>query len=167
MVEATAQTSTAVSLNKAMFDRDELTTSVIVPVNEIGNMQRKFFDYILQKPKFKAIMPLTVDGSEKTHKRLIFEQRLVRNPDFKEYNADKKWPVESDYPVRLSYDNYGLQEVLKEVLPAGVDNIGGFETIGDIAHLNLNEKQLPFKSIIGQAILDKNPCLRTVVTKIG
>ena len=95
-------------LNKSLFDRDELTTSVIVPVNEIGNMQRKFFDYILQRPRFKAIMPHIVDGSDRTHKRLIFEQRLIGNPEFKDYNDLKKWTVEVDYPVRLSYDNYGL-----------------------------------------------------------
>jgi hypothetical protein len=33
-----------------------------------------------------------------------------------------------------------MQEVLKEVLPKEVEIIGGFETIGNIAHLNLNEK---------------------------
>ncbi len=39
--------------------------------------------------------------------------------------------------------------------------------IGHIAHLNLREDWLPFKHIIGQVILDKNPSLRTVVNKIG
>jgi hypothetical protein len=92
MVEA----NNANALNKALFNKQELTTSLIVPVNEIGNVQRKFHDYILQRPKFKAILPCDDD---KAHKRLIFEQRLVRNPDFKSFNAEKKWKVEPDYPV--------------------------------------------------------------------
>jgi tRNA G37 N-methylase Trm5 len=39
--------------------------------------------------------------------------------------------------------------VLKELLPSDVEIIGGFETIGDIAHLNLNEKQMAHKFTIG------------------
>lgn len=92
---------------------------------------------------------------------------MVRNPDFKEYNAVKQWTVEKDYQVELSYDNFTMHEVLKELMPKEVEIIGGFETIGNIAHLNLNEKQLQHKQTIGQVILDKNPCLKTVVTKIG
>jgi len=43
----------------------------------------------------------------------------------------------------------------------------GYETIGDIAHLNLSFKQLEHKHLIGQVVLDKNPSLRTVVAKLG
>ena len=45
--------------------------------------------------------------------------------------------------------------------------VGGFETVGDIAHLNLSEKQMPHKFAIGQVLLDKNPTLKKVVTKVG
>lgn len=34
-----------------------------------------------------------------------------------------------------------------------------------VAHLNLREQYLPYKNIIGQVILDKNPPLRTVINK--
>lgn len=67
----------------------------------------------------------------------------------------------------MTYDNYYAQEALKMLLPKGVDIVGGFETIGTIAHLNLNAGQMPYKKIIGQVLLEKNPCLKTVVTKIG
>ena len=39
--------------------------------------------------------------------------------------------------------------------------------MGDIAHMNLSKEQMPYKSIIGQVMLDKNSVLRSVVTKIG
>jgi tRNA (guanine37-N1)-methyltransferase len=42
-----------------------------------------------------------------------------------------------------------------------------FEIIGNIAHLNLREKFLPFKFLIGKIILDKNPSIKTVITKTG
>jgi len=40
-----------------------------------------------------------------------------------------------------------------------------YEIIGNIAHLNLREKFLPYKYLIGRIILDKNPNLKTVITK--
>ena len=52
------------------------------------------------------------------------------------------------------------------MLPEGIEIPGGFEQVGDIAHLNLSDEQLPHKKIIGQAILEKHP-LRTVITRIG
>lgn len=42
-----------------------------------------------------------------------------------------------------------------------------FEIIGNIAHLNLREKFLPYKFLIGKIILDKNPVIKTVITKTG
>jgi len=41
----------------------------------------------------------------------------------------------------------------------------GFETVGSIAHLNLRGSQLPYKHVIGQVLLDKNPKIKTVVNK--
>lgn len=43
-----------------------------------------------------------------------------------------------------------------------------FEAAGHIAHLNLREEALPYKYLIGKAILEKNrPRIRLVVNKIG
>ena len=63
--------------------------------------------------------------------------------------------------------NFLLGDVLKESLPEGLFIPSGFELIGDIAHLNLDEKQMEYRKIIGEAVLVKNPSLRSVVTKIG
>ena len=42
-------------------------------------------------------------------------------------------------PVKFSYENFTWQDVLKQSLPEGVEVPGGFETVGDIVHLNLAE----------------------------
>ena len=53
-------------------------------------------------------------------------------------------------------------------MPADIDEVpSGFETIGDIAHMNLTGRLLDYKFQIGQVVLDKNPIIRTVVTKVG
>jgi tRNA (guanine37-N1)-methyltransferase len=55
--------------------------------------------------------------------------------------------------IKLTYDNFTYIEVLRKVLP--LDEIpNSYELIGKIAHLNLREKFLPYKNIIGQLILD-------------
>lgn len=69
--------------------------------------------------------------------------------------------------MKLNYENFDYQEVLKEVLPAGVEITGGFEMIGTIVHLNLSDRQMPYRKIIGQVILEKNATVKTVVAKIG
>jgi hypothetical protein len=56
-------------------------------------------------------------------------------------------------------------EILRKILPDNVEVPTGFETIGHVAHLNLRPEHLPFKQIIGQVLLDKNPRLRTIVNK--
>ena len=47
----------------------------------------------------------------------------------------------------------------------GCEVPASFESVGHIAHANLRDDLLPFKSIIGQVLLDKNPSIRTVVNK--
>ncbi|VAH59142.1 unnamed protein product [Triticum turgidum subsp. durum] len=64
--------------------------------------------------------------------------------------------------------------VLEALLPEGIIIPAGFETVGHIAHLNLRDEHLPYKTLIAHVIfeyimvvLDKNkPKIQTVVNKI-
>jgi tRNA (guanine37-N1)-methyltransferase len=58
------------------------------------------------------------------------------------------------------------QEILQQILPAGIEIPKSFETIGHIAHLNLKEEHEPFKEAIGEVILLKNSSIKTVVNKV-
>lgn len=73
-----------------------------------------------------------------------------------------------DYTLNLDYSYWSADEILKSILPAEVhDEIpGSFTAVGHIAHMNLRDEYLPWKHIIGQVILDKNPSLSTVVNKL-
>jgi tRNA (guanine37-N1)-methyltransferase len=72
-----------------------------------------------------------------------------------------------DYNMRIGYDSMTVTEVLKHYLPEGTEIPSSFEAIGHIAHLNLRDPVLPFKYLVGQVILDKNPTIKTVVNKVG
>lgn len=87
--------------------------------------------------------------------------------------------------IRLPDTAYSLltvDQVLRRIMPTkdnGNDNgttsnpiieeiPSSFEIAGHIAHLNLREEALPYKYLIGKAILDKNgPKIKLVVNKIG
>ena len=53
------------------------------------------------------------------------------------------------------------------LLPPDIQVPSGFETVGDIAHLNLDESQMPYRYDIGEVMLRKTHGLRTVITKVG
>lgn len=71
------------------------------------------------------------------------------------------------HEVRLSYEHMSMDEALRRLLPEGVDVPRGFETVGHLAHFNLRDVQYPHRHVIGRVVLDKNPSIRTVVTKVG
>ncbi|KAM5536047.1 hypothetical protein V8D89_010305 [Ganoderma adspersum] len=68
----------------------------------------------------------------------------------------------------FDYDYWSTDEVIHAILPeeleAGAPS--GFAVVGHIAHLNLRPEYLPYKRVIGQIVLDKNPAVRTVVNKL-
>lgn len=58
---------------------------------------------------------------------------------------------EGTQSVRLCYEDYSKHAVLKAILPADVKEVPvSFETVGHIAHYNLREEHLPYRSIIGR-----------------
>ena len=67
----------------------------------------------------------------------------------------------------MNYNNYNCHEALEMILPKGVMIPSGFESVGHIAHMNLGEELNDFKYQIGQIFLDKNPSIKTVLTKVG
>lgn len=73
----------------------------------------------------------------------------------------------TEYDLHLGYDYFNAEQILRKMLPAGVEVPGSFETVGHIAHLNLRDEVATYKHMIGRVLLDKNPRLRTVINKVG
>ncbi|KAL7799116.1 Met-10+ like domain-containing protein [Trichoderma ceciliae] len=59
-------------------------------------------------------------------------------------------------------------DVMRSILPEDLHGEipVGFNTAGHVAHLNIRGQYLPYKSIIAQVIMDRNPTIRTVINKI-
>lgn len=71
------------------------------------------------------------------------------------------------YEVRLDYNYWTYRDVLSALLPPELhDDIpSGFNTAGHVAHLNLREQHFPYKSLIGQVLVEKNQHISTVINK--
>ncbi|KJE88757.1 tRNA methyltransferase Trm5 [Capsaspora owczarzaki ATCC 30864] len=67
------------------------------------------------------------------------------------------------FGVQYTVDSWNLEEILTAVLP--VDPPASFEQVGHVAHYNLRDEHLPYKTVVGQATMLKFPRLRTIVNK--
>ncbi|KAI8870778.1 hypothetical protein GQ42DRAFT_178335 [Ramicandelaber brevisporus] len=71
------------------------------------------------------------------------------------------------YDLQIGYDHFTAEEILRSILPEDAVVQTSFEQAGHIAHVNLRDELLPYKSLIGQVILDKASRIRTVVNKLN
>ncbi|KAJ3539096.1 hypothetical protein NM688_g6415 [Phlebia brevispora] len=121
---------------------------------------------IIDLPKIKSVVPAP-EG-----KRLV----LTRFTDESDLSLETKQYLESqsaklvNHTINLDYDYWTADDILSSILPAELVEgaPSGYAMVGHIAHLNLNDEYLPYKYIIGQAILDasKNAGIKTVVNKL-
>lgn len=118
-------------------------------------------------PRVKTVY---TDETDSTKRLLLLADSITKSEDipedvmrvFEEHQAEVV-----PYVLKLGYEYYTAEEVLRRLLPEGVDVPGSFETVGHIAHLNLRDEHEPYKHVIGQVILDKSPSIKTVVNKVG
>jgi tRNA (guanine37-N1)-methyltransferase len=69
------------------------------------------------------------------------------------------------YPLKLDYDDFGHDDVLRQLLPASIPVPKAFEATGHVLHLNLRDVHHPYKYLIGQVLREKIPGIRVVVNK--
>ena len=72
------------------------------------------------------------------------------------------------YEVQLNYDYWTYHDIMSSILPLDEQQEipTGFTGVGHVAHLNLRDQYLPYKHLIAQVLLDKNPNIKTVINKI-
>ncbi|KAF7927831.1 hypothetical protein EAE99_005208 [Botrytis elliptica] len=72
------------------------------------------------------------------------------------------------FDLTLGYDHWNYIDVMKSILPEDAQGEipVGFAIVGHVAHLNLHDEYLPYKSLVAAVLMDKNPTIRTVINKI-
>ena len=167
-------------LDRAAFDETLDLVALRIPAKLCTEYLRELKDLIFSRARMKRIFNDDAEGGK--DKRLVLLKPGITLEDFNgeegagEVGLTKQHidfvtqhggePV--SFALQLGYDNLGVDEVLKKVLPQGVEVPTSFEQAGHVAHVNIREELLGYKNIMGQVILDKNsPQIRTVVNKLG
>jgi len=159
----------ATPIDKSIFDKQIEVLAIQVPKKDTSSVVRLLNPYLLDFSRHKRV----VDDpkSPQLYNLVRFKPEVVSLDELSQSSRqslnEMKYNISSSL-VELSYTDFTAAAALGVLLPPGVQTPSSFETAGHIAHLNLQDEQLPFKHLIGQVILDKNPkTLRTVVNKVG
>ncbi|XP_073466955.1 tRNA (guanine(37)-N(1))-methyltransferase isoform X2 [Aquarana catesbeiana] len=155
------------------LDRDAFTKTIQVPViivkkEAIHIVMKNLKHRLIKRPKLKRIID---DPNDEDHKKIVLDPYTITSEDaFDERDNEffRKFKISPQIfqaDLEVTYDNLKTDEILKAVLPKGQDVTTSFSRIGHIAHMNLRDHQLPYKNLIGQVILDKNPGITSVVNK--
>ncbi|XP_064367992.1 tRNA (guanine(37)-N1)-methyltransferase [Dromaius novaehollandiae] len=154
------------------LDREAFKRTVVVPVLKvkkeiIGTLLKSLKHTVLQRPGLKRVIEDPEDENSRLlildpHKVSEFSLGESEQEVLKQFNVP---PAVCKYDLELTYDNFKSEEILRAVLPEGQDVTSGFSRVGHIAHLNLRDHQLPYRHLIGQVIIDKNPGVTCVVNK--
>lgn len=140
---------------------------------EVQKVMKLFERSILKRTAVKSVTACTEDAS----KRIILMdpnkfpplQDLPGGLSSEDKDSLQKIKDAEFVPqeVELGFPSFSTEDILAKLLPPEVTPVRSFEGIGHIAHLNLRDEHMPYKSIIGQVIMAKNPSIKTVVTKVG
>ncbi|XP_035183135.1 tRNA (guanine(37)-N1)-methyltransferase isoform X2 [Oxyura jamaicensis] len=155
-----------------LLNREAFKRTVVVPVLKVKKeivhrLMKSLKHTVLQRPGLKRVIEDPEDEGSKLvildpHKVPEFSLGQSEQEVLKELNIP---PEVSRYNLELTYENFKSEEILRAVLPEGQDVTSGFSRVGHIAHFNLRDHQLPYRHLIGQVIIDKNPGITCVVNK--
>ncbi|XP_029316027.1 tRNA (guanine(37)-N(1))-methyltransferase [Cottoperca gobio] len=157
------------SLDKEAFTQTITVPALRVPNGVLHSVVKSLKKAAIQRPGVPRVVQ---DKEESCDFRLVLldPHRISSPSSFSEAESEalRSFGVIQElqqYELRLTYHNLKSEEVLEAVLPQGQDVPSGFSRVGHIAHMNLREHQLPYKNLIGQVIMDKNPGVTCVVNK--
>ena len=149
------------TFDKSVFEKTELIQAVRIPARCVGSIlkEKSSIDFIWSMPGRKSVYPCPIDP--KNYRILLLQS---------EFPEDLRGSMDCEdtkYAITWSYTDYNAEYCLRKLIPGCEDPPTSFETIGHIAHMNLREEFMPHKNVIGEVIIDKNPHINVVVTKIG
>uniref|UniRef100_UPI00398EBA36 tRNA (guanine(37)-N(1))-methyltransferase isoform X2 n=1 Tax=Pristiophorus japonicus TaxID=55135 RepID=UPI00398EBA36 len=155
-------------LNRDLFRKNVALPALKVKKDVINKIMKSLKNVALKRPGLKRVIE---DSEDEMYRLVLLDPCQISCSEsfgasekavLKEYNVDLQIHM---YNLTMTYEHFKPEEILKAVLPEGHDVTSGFSRVGHIAHMNLRDHQLPYKYLIGQVIMDKNPGVTSVVNK--
>jgi len=159
------------TLDKTAFTKIVTVPALLVDQRNIPTVTKSLKRYFLKMPKFNPVQP---DSSNPSQKWIYLNPELLPpSTDLSEFLLQHLDPstlptiLSSQFEeTKFSYENWRWDEVLNAIIPDEFEKTRSFTMVGTLVHLNLRDHLLPYKSIIGQVLLDGVPQARTVVNKL-
>ena len=143
-------------LDKSAFQSIVKVPTLLVPVETLGKMRKKFKSLCLKMPNLNQIVELDkTDPRKKSHRLILLNPATGKT--FQEVNQASENVLSdngltesdfSEFEVNLEYENWSCSDVLHAVTQ---ENVTGFSQIGHICHFNLKDYALPYKNLIGNS----------------
>ncbi|KAL2178698.1 Met-10+ like-protein-domain-containing protein [Thermothelomyces heterothallicus CBS 202.75] len=165
------------ALNRALFSKTIPIAAAALHDNKSISKYRKLLEASREILHAERISPIAPHPDQALANK--GRKCLLLNPNVKAEASDTWGPVVKDgvqkeeltvipYELQLNYDYWTFRDVMASILPEELhDEIpSGFNIAGHVAHLNLREDYLPYKYLVAEIILDKNPQIKTVINKI-
>ena len=148
-------------IDKGLFRKTERVDAARIPSRSVSLYLKhpRTSEFVWTLPGRKSVYPCPSDP--KNYRIILLKSDI---PDDLNHCDQLS---RTTFDVEWTYEDASTDDALRTLLPYLTDRPTSFETIGHIAHMNLREEFLPHKEVIGQVILDKNPHIDTVVTKVG
>ncbi|KAJ1662946.1 tRNA(m(1)G37)methyltransferase [Coemansia sp. RSA 1646] len=155
-------------LDRTAFSLTIPVTALRVPTKSVGQIKADLADDVLRLPKLRNVVE---DESSKDHKIVLLKPE-ISGPDLNEASArlralasENGWQALT-HKVTVGYEHWSADDILRAILPDPNQAPTSYEQIGHIAHMNLRDEYLEYKTLIGQVILDKSPTVTMVVNKL-
>ena len=160
------------------FNRDAISEThdvpaLLVPAKRTSAYVKALRRHLVDVPRYRTVA--SVDDSSK--KKILLSRQLPRDDpasalpeeaaQFLRKALDDGEAQPTTHQITLAYDHFTAEEVLRKLLPASIPTPSAFEHVGHVAHLNLRPEHDPYKTLIGEVLLDKVANVRTVVNKVG
>ena len=151
------------SLDKEAFTQTITVPALRVPTGVLNKVVKSLKKSAIQCPGIPRVVQ---DKEESSDFRLVLldPHKVSSAASFSEAEAEalRSFSVPEElqhYELQLTYHNLKTEEVLEAVLPQGQDVTSSFSRVGHIAHMNLRDHQLPYKSLIGERqIMQQKDC---------
>ncbi|KAG9231609.1 guanine-N(1)--methyltransferas-like protein [Amylocarpus encephaloides] len=168
--------SATATLNRALFSKTiPISAARISNVKQIGRI-RSELEKSREVLRLERLGNVRVDPdpsfASKGGKCLLLKPE-VKPEDSSTWSSALQEAVKQEdvgvipYGLQLDYDYWTYHDVMTSLLPE--DALGevpvGFSIVGHVAHLNLRDEYLPFKKVIAEVLVDKNPTIKTVINK--
>ncbi|OAA64997.1 tRNA transferase Trm5/Tyw2 [Cordyceps fumosorosea ARSEF 2679] len=177
LFRAPAAARAAKTLDRTLFARVVPSAAVSVRENKMLSKYRKELELtkeLFTLPNYQQVAPDPDPALAAQGKKCLILQSHIKPQEpstwsqvLQEASAAGDVKV-VPYDINIDYNLWSYVDVMRSILPVELQNEipTGFNTAGHVAHLNLRDQYLPYKHIIAQVIIDKNPSIRTVINKV-